>query len=159
MHKENLAMCPILLATHTYNYTLDKWLDDQINQYNVTETYQFLNEIQDLVINNGDILVSYDITLLFTYVPLEETISILADRAFTDHWFNKTHELNLSKSQLVDLLRAATKRQLFQFDGNLYEQTDKAAMGSPVAPLLANIFTCSIKEKHNQDGKVFYFYR
>ena len=159
MHKENLAMCPILLATHTYNYTLDKWLDDQINQYNVTETYQFLNEIQDLVINNGDILVSYDITLLFTYVPLEETISILADRAFTDHWFNKTHELNLSKSQLVDLLRAATKRQLFQFDGNLYEQTDKAAMGSPVAPLLANIFTCSIKEKHNQDGKVSYFYR
>ena len=80
----------------------------------MTETYQFVNEIQDLVINNGDILVSYDITLLFTYLPLEETISILADKAFTDDWFNKTHELNLSRSQLVDLLRAATKRQLFK---------------------------------------------
>ena len=32
-------------------------------------------------ISNGDILVSYDVSSLFTNVPLDETIEILANRA------------------------------------------------------------------------------
>ena len=115
--------------------------------------------MQSLEINNGDILVSYDVTSLFTNVPLDETIQILADKAFTDDWFNKTHELNLSRDQLIELLNAATKNQLFQFNGNLYEQTDGVAMGSPLGPLLANVFMCSIEDKLDQDGKLPSYYR
>ena len=37
--------------------------------------------------------------------------------------------------------------QLFQFDGKLYEQIDGVAMGSPLGPLMANAFLCSIEEK------------
>ena len=76
--------------------------------------------------------MSYDVTSLFTNVPLEETIQILAEKAFAQDWFNETHSLNLSKTDLIDLLRAATKNQLFQFDGALYEQTDGVAMGHPL---------------------------
>ena len=88
-HKEQLAMCPILSATHTYNYALAKWLDEKLkllscNQYTVTDTFEFVNEVQSLGINRGDILVSYDVTSLFTNVPLYETIQILADKAFND---------------------------------------------------------------------------
>jgi len=104
-------------------------------------------------ITRGDILVSYDVTSLFTNVPRDETIQILADKAFNDAWLNKTHKLNLSRDQLIDLLNAATKNQLFQFNGNLYEQTDGVAKGSPLGPLLANVFMCSIEDKHDQDGK------
>ena len=100
------------------------------------------------MINRGDILVSYDVTSLFTNVPLDETIQILlADKAFNDDWFNKTHDLKLSRDQLIELLNAATKNQLFQFNGNLYEQTDGVAMVSPLGPLLANVFMCPIEDK------------
>ena len=34
--------------------------------------------------NKEDILVSYDVTALFTNVPLSETIDILVDKAFTN---------------------------------------------------------------------------
>ena len=163
-HKEQLAMRPIPSATHTYNYALAKWLDEKLkplscNQYTVTDTFEFVNEVQSLEINSGDILVSYDVTSLFTNVPLNESIQILADKAFTDDWFNKTHELNLSRDQLIELLNAATKNQLFQFNGNLYEQTDGVAMGSPLGPLLANVFMYSIEDKLNQDGKLPSYYR
>ena len=163
-HKEQLAMRPILSATHTYNYALAKWLDEKLkplscNQYTVTDTFEFVNEVQSLEIKRGDILVSYDVTSLFTNVPLDETIQILADKAFNDDWFNKTHELNLSRDQLIELLNAATKNQLFQFNGNLYEQTDGVAMGSPLGPLLANVFMCSIEDKLDQDGKLPSYYR
>ena len=80
-------------------------------------------------------------------MPLDETIQILADKAFQDDWFNKTHELTLSRDQLIELPNAATKNQLFQFNGNLYEQTEGVAMGSPFGPQLANVFMCSIKDK------------
>ena len=68
---------------------------------------------------NKDILVSYDVTALFTYVPLDETINIVVNKAFTDDWFNKTNGLNLQKDQLTELLKIATTNQLFQFNGPL----------------------------------------
>ena len=109
-HKERLAMRPILSATQTYNYALAKWLEDKLkplsyNQYTVSDTFQFVDEIQGLKINNGELLVSYDVTSLFTNVPLDETIQILADKALTDDWFNKTTKLTLSKADLADLLK------------------------------------------------------
>ena len=68
---------------------------------------------------NKDILVSYDVTALFTYVPLDETINIVVNKAFTGDWFNKTNGLNLQKDQLTELLKIATTNQLFQFNGQL----------------------------------------
>ena len=50
------------------------------------------------------------------------------------------------KADLVELLNIATKNQLFQFEGNLYEQVDGVMMGSPLGPLMAKTLTCSIEE-------------
>ena len=88
--------------------------------------------------NDGDILVSYDVTALFTNIPVDETIHILANKAFTNDWFKKSHGLQMKKEQLIELLEVAVKDQLFQFDGQLYEQTDGVTMGLPLGPLLAN---------------------
>ena len=76
-----------------------------------------------------------------------------------DDWFNKTYGLNLHKDQLVKLLEIATTNQLFQFDGQLYEQTDRVAMGSPLGPLMANVFMCHLEEKLTRDGLMPQLYR
>ena len=163
-HKKELAMRPIPSATQTYNYALAKWLGDKLkplasNQYMISDTFGFVNEVHELVINNEDILVSYDVSSLFTSIPLEETIELLADKAFINNWFNETYHLNLNKLDLVDLLRAATKDQLFTFNGQLYgEQTDGVAMGSPLGPLLASAFMCSIEDTLEREGKMPKYY-
>ena len=104
------------------------------------------------------ILVSYDVSSLFTSVPLDEMIKMLAKRAFTNNWFNSTYDLNLTETDLVDLLGVATKRQIFQFNGALYEQTDGVAMGSPLGPLITNVFMSSIEENLEREGKLLSFY-
>lgn len=58
---------------------------------------------------------------------------------------------------LVDLLRASTKDQLFQFNGQLDEQTDGVAIGSPLG--LANVFMGSIEETLFLEGKMPHFTR
>ena len=163
-HKDRLAMRHILSATQTYNYALAKWLDTKLkplslNRYTVTDMFEFANEIRNLEIANGDILVSYDVSSLFTNVLLDETIQLLANRALANNWFNTTYDLNLTKTDLVDLLSVATKGQLFQVSGALYEQTDGVAMGSPLGPLLANVFMSHIEESLEREDKLPAFYR
>ena len=109
--------------------------------------------------NEDDILVSYDVTALFTNVPLDETIKILVNKAFTGDWFNKTYGLNLQQDQLARLLEIATTNQLFQFNGQLYQQTDGVAMGSPLGPLMANVFMCHLEEKLTCEGLMPQLYK
>ena len=54
--------------------------------------------------------------------------------------------MNISQDELIELLNLATKDKLFQFNGNFYERIDGVAMGSPLGPLMANAFMCSIEE-------------
>ena len=49
--------------------------------------------------------------------------------------------------------------QLFQFNGELYEQTDGVAMGSPLGPLLADVFMCHIENQLEQKSMILSFYR
>lgn len=57
--------------------------------------------------------ISVGISSLFTNVPLDETIHILADEAFKDTWFNKIYNISISKDDPIELLSVATKSQLF----------------------------------------------
>ena len=144
-HKATLSTRPILSATVTYNYKLAKWLEEKlkplsINEYTITDAFDLADEIRKLSVNENDIPVFYNVTAPFTNVPLDETINIFVNKAFTDGWFNKTYGINLQKDQLVKLLEIARTNQLFQFDGQLYEQTNGVAMGSPLGPLMANVF-------------------
>ena len=104
-------------------------------------------------------LVSYDVSALFTNVPVDESIRTLARKAFKDDWFNKEYNLNITEADLVELLEVSTKNQLFQFQRVLYEQVDGVAMGSPLGPLMANAFMCNIEEHLKNQNKMPTFYK
>ena len=108
-------MRPILSATGTYNYALAKWLDAKlkplsVNEHTITDIFAFTNDLCGVKINPEEILVSYDISSLFTNVPLDETIDILARKAFENNWFNNTYDLNLARSDLVDIFYTLLQR-------------------------------------------------
>ena len=59
-------MKPILSATRTYSHKLAKWLEEKlkplsINEYTITNAFDFADEIPNLSVNEDDILVSYDV--------------------------------------------------------------------------------------------------
>ena len=47
---------------------------------------------------------------------------------------------NLSALQVVDLLALCLETAYFVFDDRIYSQVEGAAMGSPVSPIVANLF-------------------
>ena len=80
-------------------------------------------------------LVSYNVTSLFTSIPLQETIDIAINLIF-----NHIPNLSITKKELKKLFLFATSQTHFIFNGTFYDQIDGVAMGSPLAPVLANIF-------------------
>ena len=57
------------------------------------------------------------------------------------------------------MLMMATKDKLFQFNGDLNKKIDGVAMCSPLGPLLANTFMCSIEEELAHENKLPDFYK
>ena len=79
-------------------------------------------------------LISY-VCSLFTSIPLKETINIAVDLLF-EHNPN----FQITKNEFKKLFDFATSSSHFLFDGIFYDQIDGVAMGSPLDPVLANLF-------------------
>ena len=86
----------------------------------ITDTFSFINGLLNLNFDTNDIyMASYDISSLFTNVPLDETIDIIQKL-----FFHSTHYLGFSHIQFRSLLCFAVKNSHFLCNGQLYEQTD-----------------------------------
>ena len=93
-----------------------------------------MEELKEASIN-GKCLVSYDVNSLFTNIPLKETIKLAVDLIKTSY-----PNLKISSDDLTKLFKFATCETHFLFNGKFYDQIDGVAMGSPLAPVLANLF-------------------
>ena len=89
-------------------------------------------------------MCSFDISSLFTNVPLEETINIFADTLYCD---DSDAQPFISKAVFIELMKSATFGVEFSFNDIMYKQTDGVAMGSPLGPALVNIFVRFYEEK------------
>ena len=79
-------------------------------------------------------IVSYNVSSLFTNIPLQETIDIAGNLIF-----NHNPNLNISRKEVKKLFLFTTSQTYFIFNNKFYSQIDRVAMGSPLAPVLANI--------------------
>ena len=72
---------------------------------------------------------------LFTNIPLQETIDIVINLIF-----NHNPNLNITRKELKNIFLFATSQAHFIFNCKFYNQINGVVMGSPLAPVLANIF-------------------
>ena len=81
-HKQALSNRPVLSATETYNFKLAKWLDSKLkmistNEHSINDVFNFSDDIRQMNHDQNGILASYDVSSLFTSIPLDETIKII----------------------------------------------------------------------------------
>ena len=88
-------------------------------------------------------MCSFDISSLFTNIPLGETIQICAYSLYES---NLTPSI-MDKDVFIELMNIATTSVEFSFNNKMYKQIDGVAMGSPLGPALANIFVGYQEEK------------
>ena len=130
---------PIVSYITTFNYNLAHSLCHLIsplipNDYSCEDTFSFVSQIKNANLSEK-FLVSYDITCPFTSIPLHETINIAINLIF-----NHNPNLSNTRKELKKNFLFATSTTHFMFNSKFYNQIDGVTMGSPLAPVLANIF-------------------
>ena len=99
VHKDNTPLRPILSANNTSNYKIAKFIVPLLqpfttNSHTIKNSFEFSRSIASIRNANSYSMCSYDITSLFTQIPLQETINIILDKAFPNvnssfHGFNR----------------------------------------------------------------------
>ena len=83
-------------------------------------------------------MMSFDVKALFTSVPIEPTLKIIEKLLKEDHSLQS--RTTLSIQHIMDLLGLCLRSTYFTFRGKFYEQVEGAAMGSPISPIVANLY-------------------
>ena len=153
---------PIISSINTYNYKLAKYLCSLLNplistDHTTKDSFSFVEEFHNFSSNiNNKFLISYDVQSLYTNIPLNETIDIAINLIFDTY-----PNFSINRKDLTELFLIATSQTHFLFNDCYYDQTDGVSMGSPLAPVLANLFM-SFHERRwlqNYDGPNVLFYR
>ena len=137
----------IVSSVNTHNYNLASYLVGvfqliSTNQHTVKHSFRFADWAKSSYKHNNGIMCSFDVCSLFTNVPLDETIQICLDKLYA-----LPESPAIPRPVLKKLLEFATKKSHFISDGQYYDEIDGVAMGSPLGPVLANIFMCDFEEK------------
>ena len=143
-HKQSIPLRPILSMVGSAQHQLAKWLSEVLepvlhlySENCISDSFTFAKFIQNLELNpTKTFMCSFDVSSLFTNVPLDETIKICADALYR----SELERPSFPEEVFIELMKSATSSVEFSFNNEMYRQKDGVAMGSPLGPALANIF-------------------
>ena len=146
IHKQGVPLRPILDMSNSPYHALARWLSSllepvrkHICKYSQKDTFQFIDSIANLNLNNKTMFY-LDVNCLFTNVPLGETIEYIAE-----YIANENLNIGIPIEELKQLLKLCTSNVQFTFNDEIYRQKDGVAMGSPLGPILADIFMSKLE--------------
>lgn len=139
---------PIVAARGAFNYNLGKYLVWVFEKYLQCHMSHIKNsscfaEIVQRKSSKGVCQLSFDVTSLYTMVPVDEAINVALDHFCADN----SPKVSFASQIVKTLLEHCTKECNFRFLGQDYDQIDGLSMGNPLAPPLANLFMITIENK------------
>ena len=144
IHKTGTPLRPIVSSRGFITYGAAKELAHIIkplvgqSPHHLKNTQHFIKQLQGKMLEPGEVITSFDVKALFTYVPVNPAIQTVKQRLQQDNTL--LQGTSMSIPQITFLLEFCLTNTYFLFQGKYYEQVPGAAMGFPISPLIANIF-------------------
>ena len=144
IHKEGIPLRPIVAAIESPTHKLAKELARILSPLagkspsHVRNSADFTNQIHHIPFQETDIMASFDVVSLFTRIPVDEALHVISQRLQQDGTLKDRTSIPIP--DLCALVELCLKSTYFQFGESFYEQVEGAAMGSPLSPIVANVF-------------------
>ncbi|XP_062704649.1 uncharacterized protein LOC134286954 [Aedes albopictus] len=141
-HKPDLPLRPVIPNITAPTYKLAKYIADILqnsfhSQYSTTSSFEFCGDVNQVVLPEGYIMISLDVTSLFTNVPRHLVI-----RSIINRWNEVKTQINLDL--FLEIVEYCMEASYFCFEGRYFKQTYGTAMGSPLSPIVADIVLDSV---------------
>ncbi|XP_064488395.1 uncharacterized protein LOC135400493 [Ornithodoros turicata] len=114
------------------------------NGLTLSNSKEFVRLIQDQVVDDNDIMVSFDVVSLFTNVPTALAVKVAEARLRDDSTLPT--RTSLTVEDIIILLRFCLNQSHFSFRGQVYHQIEGCPMGSPVSVTMANLVMEYVEE-------------
>ena len=143
-HKVGTLLRPIVSSRGSITYQVAKVLAYIIKSlvvqspHHLKNTQHFIQQLKGKRLEPGEVITSFDVKDLFTSVPVAPSIQIVKQKL--QHDPTLPQRTSMSKQQITTLLEFCLTNTYFLFQSKYYEQVQGAAMGSPISPLIANLF-------------------
>lgn len=139
-HKQNMPARPIVSNNQAPLYNLSKFLANIMGNivghtnYYIKNSFEFKDFIDKVQIPDDYILISLDVTSLYTNIPIN-----LIEQIIDSKWQSIEPFTTLPKDEFQKALKLTLTTNYFQFEGNFFKQLDGVAMGSPISSIIAQL--------------------
>lgn len=144
IHKNDIPLRPIVSSYSSPTQKLSKFIHGILKPlvgntpYSIKNSYEMINHLKNLSIPEDEIMISFDVTSLFTNVPITETLKYTRELLQKD---NHLHQRTmLSVDDIIEGMEICLRCTYFKFRNQTYEQMDGVAMGCPLSTIGADIF-------------------
>ena len=137
-------MHPIVAACGTATYNTAKLIIKILQNYcgktsSFKDSTDFIQKMKHLSINpEEDTLVSFDVSVLFTSILVPVALQVINSKISICTSF--TNVCKIPTETFIKLLEITITNCIFCFNKKFYKQLQGAAIGSPVSPVIANIY-------------------
>ena len=144
VHKEGIPLIPIVSNIGAAIYETSKELARIMKPlggksiYHVQNTQNFIQQIKDIKLQEDQCMISFDVKAVFTSVPIKPAINTIKKLLEEDPELHKRTYLPVRN--ITRLLEYCLTSTYFIFQGRFLEQQEGAAMGSPISPIVANLY-------------------
>ena len=164
LHKPNAPLRPVMSAAKTVGYGLGNMLTYRLSglrhsPHAIKDSFDFVKKIRGST-NTDKMMLSFDVTSLFTNVLLTYTIDYILNEMYpacpkdcSDLPMTKQCTSCKKRKDFGTLLRTSTSETHFTFGNKIYEQKNGAAMGASLAPVMGDIFVTHMETTLMDDLK------
>ena len=155
VHKEGVPLRPIISSRGVVTYETAKELSRILkplvgrSPHHVKNTQDFIKSIEGIQLQEDECIMSYDVNALFTSIPIEPAVNIIKQHLEEEKDLHL--RTNMTVKHICCLLEFCLKNTYFLFRGRFYEQTEGTAMGTPISPIVANLFMEEPRSPSHQD--------
>ena len=151
IQKPDTPLRPIVSSCGSFTYCVAKELAKILKHlvgkspHHINSTQDFVEQVICIMLVPGECLSSYDVSALFTLVPVDPALNIIRDLLDKDHTLKE--RTVLAVKDIFLLLEFCLKNTYFSFQDQFYEQVEGVAMGSPVSSIVVNLYMEYLEQK------------
>ena len=142
--KANIPLRPIVSNRGSVTYGVAKALAKILkplaerSPHHIHNTKYLVERVSNVTFQPEQCLCSYDVTAMFTSVQVDQAINIIWGPLEQDTSLHNRTALLVQN--VIHLFGFCYTILIFSFQGQFYEQVEGTAMGSPVSPIVANLY-------------------